>query len=106
MTQVRILAGQLLQAFMISVRDYLRTHSEEADAYAAINLPISPEMYREDMLVSLGLEPRGTAKVERSALNLAKNLLEFLKQRKPDIDPQPDLTKYLVDGTLERRLND
>lgn len=72
---------------------------------AALNLRISPDGYRENMLVALGLEPRDTQGVEKATFDLAKSLIEFLKERKPNVDPTPDLSKYLLDGTLESYLD-
>jgi hypothetical protein len=35
---------------------------------------------------------------------LARGLLALLRERAPDVDPQPDLPRDLADGTLERHL--
>lgn len=96
--------AELAPRLLIPLNPERRVGDPQEALNAALDLPMSPEMYREDMLVALGLEPRETPEVEQSALNLAKNLLKFLKQHKPDVDPA--LTEFLIDGTLERRLDD
>jgi hypothetical protein len=56
------------------------------------------------MTVCLGLVQADHAEVFDAALRLARELLAFLRERKPDVDPQPDIAGYLADGTLERHL--
>ena len=72
---------------------------------AALDLPLAPEHYREDLCVCLGLVAASDETVAGAALRLGRELLAFLRERKPDIDPQPDLARYLADGTLERLLD-
>jgi hypothetical protein len=48
--------------------------------------------------------PLGDAEVAAAADRLARGLLAFLRERRPDIDPQPELARRLGDGTLERQL--
>ncbi len=38
------------------------------------------------------------------ACRLPLELLAFLRKRKPDVDPQPDVARYVADGTFERHL--
>ncbi|MER3408726.1 MAG: hypothetical protein C4306_01160 [Thermoleophilia bacterium] len=71
---------------------------------AALALPLAPEHYRYDLRVCLGLVPAGEQEVEEAALRLGRELLAFLRERQPDVDPQPELPRYLADGTLERLL--
>jgi len=42
--------------------------------------------------------------VAKAALRLGRKLLAFLRERKPDVDNQPDTAGHLVDGALERHL--
>jgi hypothetical protein len=69
---------------------------------AAIELEVAPEHYRDDFLVALGLVD---GDVLAATLRLARELLAFLRERAPDVDPQPDIARYLADGTLERLLD-
>ena len=71
---------------------------------AALSLQLAPEHYRGDLTVCLGLVQASDERVAQAALRLGQELLAFLRERKPDIDPQPDIARYLADGTLERHL--
>ena len=52
----------------------------------------------------LGLAQTDDATLGTAALRLARELLAFLREHKPDVDPLPDLIRGLTDGTLERQL--
>ena len=71
---------------------------------AALSLPIAPDHYREDLSVCLALGAASVEDVERAALRLTHEVLAFLRERRPDVDPQPGMAEYLADGTLERHL--
>ncbi len=71
---------------------------------AAVDLPVVPEHYRVDLLVSLGLTTANDEQVREAALRLASEVLAFLRERDPDVDGQPEIARYLTDGTLERHL--
>jgi len=71
---------------------------------AALALPLAPEHYRRDLSVCLGLVAASDEAVAEAVLRLGRELLAFLRERRPDVDPQPDLARYLADGTLERLL--
>lgn len=73
---------------------------------AALDLPVTPPGYSTDLLVCLGLRAAGDDAVEESALRLARELLAFLRERLPDVDPQPWIARYLADGTLDRHLRE
>jgi phosphoribosyl-AMP cyclohydrolase len=99
-------AAELAPRLLIPLNPERRVRDPQDALNAALDLPICPEGYREDMLVSLGLESKDTGEIERRTFNLAINLLAFLRQHKPNIDSQPELTRYLLDGTLERYIVD
>ncbi len=71
---------------------------------AARSLVVAPEHYREDFEIAVGIVAAEDAAVERRALRLGREVLAFVRERKPDVDPQPDVARYLADGTLERHL--
>jgi predicted nucleotidyltransferase len=98
--QASMLAPGLLRTLNddVVVRDGGHAH-ETALAFA-----VAPEHYRDDLAACLGLVRADDDEVERAALRLARELLAFLRERKPDADPQPDIARYLADGTLERHL--
>jgi hypothetical protein len=54
--------------------------------------------------VALGLAYATDDEVEAAALRLGRELLVLLRERAPDVDPQPEIARYLADGTLERHL--
>jgi Nucleotidyltransferase domain len=96
--QAALLAPGLLRTLNgeIAVRD-----RREAIA-AALALEVAPEHYRADLTVSLGLVEASDDEVVQAALRLGRELLAFLRVRDPNADPQPDIARYLGDGTLER----
>ncbi len=71
---------------------------------AALELPHHPPGYREDMLVCLGLTgARTTAEdVYAAAMRLTLGTLELLRPHSTQLaaEMQPDLDRYLADGTL------
>lgn len=71
---------------------------------AALSLRVAPAHYRDDLSVCLGLVPADDDAVHDAAIRLGRELLAFLRERKPDVDDQPDIAGYLADGTLERHL--
>jgi phosphoribosyl-AMP cyclohydrolase len=72
---------------------------------AAIELPVAPEHWREDLLVVLGLQRESDdPRVLHAARRLAAELLALLRLRNPEVDAQAGLSRYLADGTLERYL--
>jgi hypothetical protein len=71
---------------------------------AAMSLEVAPEHFRSDLPVCLGVVEASDDDVHTACLRLARELLAFLRERAPDVDPQPDIARYLADGTLERHL--
>ena len=75
---------------------------------AALSFPVSPPGYRDDMLTCLGMSGRATTarEVRDAALRLATGTLELLRPHAERLAPllQPDLARYLADGTLQRYL--
>jgi phosphoribosyl-AMP cyclohydrolase len=98
--EAAVLAPGLLRVLNddIVVRDRI----EALDA--ALALRVAPEHYRDDLTVTLGLVATSDEAVAEAAFRLGRELLAFLRERKPDVDPQPDIARYLADGTLERHL--
>ena len=56
------------------------------------------------MTICLGLAQVSATDVRTAIASLGRELLAFLRQREADIDPQPDIGRYLADGTLEQHL--
>ena len=72
---------------------------------AAVGLPIAPPGWSKDLLVLLGLVAAGNDDVRNAVERTARGVLRLLRERSATVgDRQPDLTGYLMDGTLERHL--
>jgi phosphoribosyl-AMP cyclohydrolase len=71
---------------------------------AALTLPVVPDHYREDIEVCLGLVAGKDERVASAALRLALETLALLRERAPDVDTQPWVSRYLADGTFERHI--
>ena len=79
-------------------------HDRREALEAALSVRVAPEHYHADLAVCLGLVPADDEEVRDAALRLGRELLAFLRERTPDVDDQPDIARYLADGTLERHL--
>jgi hypothetical protein len=71
---------------------------------AAMSLEVAQEHFCSDLPVCLGVVEASDYDVHTACLRLACELLAFLRERARDVDPQPDIARYLADGTLERHL--
>jgi phosphoribosyl-AMP cyclohydrolase len=96
--------AELTPCLLTGLNEDVLVHSPREALDAALSLPIAPVHYREDMTVCLALAAASVEEVERAGLRLTSELLAFLREHRPDVDPQPDLARYLADGTLERHL--
>lgn len=71
---------------------------------AALELAVAPDGWSDDLATLLALAPADAARLRQAAERLARGVLALLRERAPDVDPQPELGRYLIDGTLERHL--
>lgn len=71
---------------------------------AALAFRVAPEHYRADLEVALGLAEASDEAVVEATLRLGRELLAFLRERRPDVDPRPDLARALAEGAIERHL--
>jgi Nucleotidyltransferase domain len=97
-------AAALVPALLIPINDerIVRDRREALDA--ALNLAVAPANYATDLAVCLGLTSSSGREVWAAVARLGSELLTFLRERAPDVDDQPELARYLADGTLERHL--
>lgn len=79
-------------------------HDRREALEAALALPLVPPHYRRDLSLCLGLQPASDGAVAQALLRLGREILAVLRERKPDVDPQPELPRYLAEGSLERLL--
>jgi len=78
---------------------------DQLDAiHAALGFTVAPPGWSDDLLVLLGLAPAADDAVRTAVERLARGTLALLRERAPHVDPQPELSRYLADGTLERHL--
>jgi phosphoribosyl-AMP cyclohydrolase len=97
-------AGLLAPGHLIASNP-MRVVTDRRDALdAALALRVAPPHYRQDLGVCLGLTPSTAAAVRRAVARLGAELLAFLREHTPGVDPQPELARYLSDGTLQRHL--
>jgi hypothetical protein len=66
--------------------------------------PSHPKTTPATWQTCLGLASASDAVVKTAVARLGKDLITFLRERAPDVDQQPELARYLADGTLERHL--
>lgn len=97
-------AAELAPRLLLPLNEPVLVSSRREAAEAALAVAIAPEHYAEDLRTCLGLAAADDEALARAALRLGRELLAFLREHKPDVDPQPDLVRYLADGTLERQL--
>jgi hypothetical protein len=67
-----------------------------------LTLPIAPDRWSYDMTGCLGLAARTNPGIRESAERLVLGVLQMLRAINPYADPQPDIAKYIIDGTFER----
>jgi hypothetical protein len=104
---VRVYAHQaalLAPGLLRTLNDEIAVRDRRDALERALSLPVAPERYRADLTVTLGLVEASDDEVAQAALRLGRELLAFLRVYEPDADPQPDIARYLADGTLERHL--
>ena len=71
---------------------------------AALTLAVAPDNYAANLATSLGLTSASGVEVKAAVALLGSDLLAFQREHAPDVDQQPEITRFLADGTLERHL--
>lgn len=97
-------AASLAPTLLIPLNDE-RVVQDRRDALdAALSFTAAPDNYAADLATCLGLTSASGAEVKAAVAQLGKDLVTFLREYAPDVDPQPELARYLADRTLERHL--
>lgn len=96
--------GELAPRLLLPLNEPVLVSSRHEAAEAALAFAVAPEHWAEDLRVCLALAAADDETIGAAALRLGRELLAFLREHKPDIDPLPDLIRCLTDGTLERQL--
>ncbi len=97
-------AALLAPTLLIPLNDSPVVHDRLEALELALSLPISPDGYADDLAICLGLRVAVRSDVDAAVARLGRNMLAFLRRHDVTVDPQPDLSRYLADGTLERHL--
>lgn len=71
---------------------------------AVLALPVAPPGWQADLPVAMGLTAAALDEVVQTTIRLVRGTLRLARERNPGVDPQPEIKRYLVDGTLERLL--
>ncbi|SIN09211.1 phosphoribosyl-AMP cyclohydrolase [Micromonospora cremea] len=82
----------------------VRVISRRAAFAAALELPVAPPRYREDMLLCLGLRPGSTGQLWAAAVRLVAGTLPLIRPYAEEIADAAgsDLADALTDGRLDR----
>ncbi|HEU0303824.1 MAG TPA: nucleotidyltransferase domain-containing protein [Gaiellaceae bacterium] len=97
-------AAELAPRLLLPLNELVYVSGRREAVEAALAFAIAPEHWAEDLRACLALVAVDDGTLATCAVRLGRELLAFLRAHKPDVDPQPDLVRYLTDGTLERQL--
>lgn len=71
---------------------------------AVLALPIAPSGWKVDLPVAMGLTTAALDEVVEATIRLVSGTLRLARERNPIVDRQPEIGRYLIDGTLESLL--
>ena len=71
---------------------------------AVLGLPVAPRGWKVDFPVSMGLTTAALDEIVEATIRLVRGTLRLARERDPGVDRQPEIERYLIDGTLERLL--
>ena len=71
---------------------------------AVLALPIAPPGWKIDLPVAMGLTTAALDEIVGATIRLVSGTLRLARERNPNVDRQPEIERYLIDGTLERLL--
>jgi hypothetical protein len=97
--------GALAPRLLVALNDVAPARDRREEATVALAFEVAPEHWREDLAACLGLDSTDDGSLCAAALRLPLELLAFLRERRPDVEPLPELVALLADGTLERQLS-
>jgi hypothetical protein len=87
----------------LNAPERVRTRVEAMEA--ALGYRTAPAGWRDDLAMAWGLTPVPDEELRSAVERLARGVLALLRERRSTVgDAQPELTRYLHDGTLERHL--
>lgn len=71
---------------------------------AVLALPVAPAGWKADFPVAMGLTAAAFDEIVEATIRLVTGTLRLARERNPGVDRQPEIERYLVDGTFERLL--
>ena len=98
-------AGSLAPRLLLGLNEERLVHDRREALEAAISLRVAPDGYAPDLAACLGVRAAGDEEVAAAALRLGRALLAFVRERDPEVDPQPGVADALRDGNFERLLD-
>jgi len=99
-------AGSLAPRLLLGLNEERLVHDRRDALEAALTLPVAPDGYADDLAACLGVRVATDEGVVAAALRLGRSMLAFLRERDPNVDPQPGVAEALRDGSFERQLED
>lgn len=97
-------AAALVPPLLVPLNRERIVHDRRDALDAALTLTVAPAGYAVDLAACLGLTAATGDAVKNAVARLGGQLLTFLREHAPEVDDQPDIARYLADGTLERHL--
>jgi phosphoribosyl-AMP cyclohydrolase len=97
-------AAALAPTLLIPINSERIVYDRRDALDAALKLAVAPGNYSEDLAVCLGLTSASAGEVKTAVARIGAQLLAFLRENAPDLDDQPEIARYLADGTLGRHL--
>lgn len=93
-----------MPGLILGINPHRGVHDRLDALHAALELPAAPASWRDDLPLLLGLDEASDQEVVEATRRLGLELLAFLRENVPGVDPQPGIAEALADGTLERLL--
>jgi hypothetical protein len=69
-----------------------------------LGLALVPQCWADDVVAGLGLASQPVERIRASTERLVLGVLRLLRETDPFADPQPEIARYISDGTFERLL--
>ena len=83
----------------------VEVHDRREALSALLAMSEAPAHWVEQVRICLGLDPAPVQAVFEAASQLAIDVLDYVKEHRPNVDAQPWVERYLRDGTFQRYLS-
>jgi predicted nucleotidyltransferase len=88
-----------------ALNDAPRVHDPRSALDVLLHLPVVPDGWYSDIPACLGLVPLAGHEIFDAVERTGLGVLRLLRAVDPSVDTQPDVARYLRDGTFERLLS-